>query len=225
MSHYDEDQMLMLSGIQHYMFCPRQWALIHIEQQWNENRLTAEGRLLHQTVDNPAYRQKNGDTITLRGVHVASCSLGLYGICDAIELMPSDSAKDAITHPRYPGYWRPYPVEYKRGHSKLDERDKVQVTAQVICLEEMYGIRIPEAALFYYEPRRREVISINRQLRKLTAQLAEDMHRTFESGITPRAEERPGCRSCSLRDICSPELARNTSVFRYLKKMLDEDIA
>ena len=82
--YYDDDQMLMLSGIQHYMFCPRQWALIHIEQQWGENRLTAEGQLLHKNVDNPAFRQKNGDVITLRSVHIASHSLGLYGIIDAI---------------------------------------------------------------------------------------------------------------------------------------------
>ena len=222
---YDDDNMLMLSGIQHYMFCPRQWALIHIEQQWSENRLTAEGGLLHQNVDNPAYRQKNGDTITLRAVHVASHTLGLYGICDAIELLPSGTAKDAITHPRYPGYWHPYPVEYKRGHSKTDERDRVQVAAQVICLEEMYGINIPEAALFYHEPRRREVITIDRQLRELTCHLAEEMHHTFESGLTPKAVERLSCRSCSLKDICAPELAKKTTVSHYLKSMLDEKTA
>ena len=94
---YDDDQMLMLSGIQHYMFCPRQWALIHIEQQWGENRLTAEGHVLHERVDNPAYRQKNGDIIILRAVHIASHTLGLYGVTDAIELLPSDSAADSIT--------------------------------------------------------------------------------------------------------------------------------
>ena len=110
---YDDDQMLMLSGIQHYMYCPRQWALIHIEQQWDENRLTAEGHRLHQHVDNPAYRQKNGEVIILRSVQIASHTLGLYGVTDAIELLPTDNPSDAITHPRYPGYWKPYPVEYK----------------------------------------------------------------------------------------------------------------
>lgn len=99
---YTDDEMLMLSGIQHYMFCPRQWALIHIEQQWAENRLTAEGNILHENVDNPFYRQKNGDVITLRSVPVASKTLGLYGITDAVELMPADSSADAITHPKYP---------------------------------------------------------------------------------------------------------------------------
>lgn len=215
----------MLSGIQHYMFCPRQWALIHIEQQWEENRLTAEGHLLHQNVDNPGYRQKNGEVITLRAVHIASRTLGLYGVTDAVELLPSDSSDDAITHPRYPGYWKPYPIEYKRGHRKPDERDEVQLAAQVICLEEMYGIHIPNAALFYKETRHREDISIDGYLRQITYELSEAMHRTFESGITPKAEERSGCRSCSLIDLCVPELAKKTSVAYYLKKSLDEETA
>ena len=222
---YDDDQMLMLSGIQHYMFCPRQWALIHLEQQWNENRLTAEGQLLHQNVDNPAYRQKNGDVITMRAVHIASHTLGLYGITDAIELLPSDNSIDAITHSRYPGYWKPYPIEYKRGHRKPDERDEVQLAAQVICLEEMYGIHIPEAALFYHETRHREVIRMDEHLRQLTYELSEAMHSTFDSGCTPKAEERKACRSCSLVDICMPELTNKTSVAYYLKKTLDEKTA
>ena len=225
MPYYDDDHMLILSGIQHYMYCPRQWALIHIEQQWDENRLTAEGQLLHQNVDNPAYRQKNGDVITLRAVHIASHTLGLYGITDAIELLPSDVPTDTVTHPRYPGFWKPYPIEYKRGHRKSDERDEVQLAAQVICLEEMYGIHIPEAALFYNETRHREVVTIDEHLRQLTYELSDAMHKTFESGFTPKAEERRGCRSCSLIDICAPELTRKTSVSYYLKKMLDEETA
>ena len=222
---YDDDHMLMLSGIQHYMYCPRQWALIHIEQQWSDNRLTAEGHLLHKNVDDPAYRQKNGDTITLRSVHIASHTLGLYGVTDAVELLPSDSQVDAITHPRYTGLWKPYPVEYKRGHRKPDECDEVQLAAQVICLEEMYGIHIPEAALFYHDTRHREVVQIDKQLRQLTYELSEAMHRTFESGFTPKAEEKRGCRSCSLIDICAPELTKKTSVAYYLKKTLDEETA
>ena len=104
---YTEDEMLMLSGIQHFMFCPRQWALIHIEQQWAENKLTTEGQILHKNVDNPFYRQKNGDVITLRSLHIASKELGLYGVTDAVELIPADSSEDAITHNRYKGYWKP----------------------------------------------------------------------------------------------------------------------
>ena len=223
--YYDDDQMLMLSGIQHYMFCPRQWALIHVEQQWADNRLTAEGEALHKNVDNPSYRQKNGDTITLRGVHIASHALGLYGVCDAIELLPSETKDNAIKHPKYSGYWRLYPVEYKRGHRKPDERDAVQLTAQVMCLEEMYEIQIPEAALFYYETRRREVVTIDEPLRHLTRELSEAMHKTFDNGITPQVVPQQGCKNCSLIDICSPALAKKTTVAYYLKKSFNEEIA
>ena len=223
--YYNDEDMLMLSGIQHYMYCPRQWALIHIEQQWDDNRFTAEGMLLHKNVDNPAYRQKNGSTITLRSVHVASHSLGLYGICDAIELVPSDSKDNAISHPKYSGYWKPYPIEYKRGHSKPDERDEVQLAAQAICLEEMYGIHIPEAALFYYETRHRQPVAIDDHLRKLTNDLCLVMHRTFEGGIMPKAIEQKKCKNCSLLDICTPELSKKTSVSSYLIKLFDEKTA
>ena len=152
---YCEDEMLMLSGIQHFVFCPRQWALIHIEQQWAENRLTMEGNILHEKVDDPFYRQKNGDVITLRSLHVASKKLGLYGITDAVELIPSDSFENSITHNRYKGFWKLYPVEYKRGKHKPDERDEVQLAAQAMCLEEMYDINIPFGALYYRSEERR----------------------------------------------------------------------
>ena len=217
--------MLMLSGIQHYMFCPRQWALIHIEQQWADNRLTTEGQLLHKNVDNPFYRQKNGDTITLRSLHIASKRLGLYGITDAVELIPSDSPEDSITHNRYPGYWKPYPVEYKRGHSKPDERDEVQLAAQAMCLEEMYGINIPYGALYYDEVKHRETIAISEGLRKTTQQCAKQMHDIFKSGIMPKPVKASHCRNCSLKDICMPEMSDCTQVKTYLNNYLYEDTA
>ena len=220
---YTEDEMLMLSGIQHYKFCPRQWALIHIEQQWTDNKLTTEGQLLHKNVDNPFYRQKNGDVITLRSVHIASKMLGLYGITDAVELIPTDNAQDAITHHRYQGFWKPFPVEYKRGHSKPDERDEVQLAAQVICLEEMYGIRIPYAALYYEEVKRREVISISETLRNETVRCAKEMHEIFRTNIIPEANKQSHCKSCSLKDICMPEINNCVQVKTYLNKNLYED--
>ena len=215
----------MLSGIQHYMFCPRQWALIHIEQQWADNRLTIEGQLLHKNVDNPFYRQKNGDTITLRSLHIASKRLGLYGITDAVELIPSDSPEDSITHNRYPGYWKPYPVEYKRGHSKPDERDEVQLAAQAMCLEEMYGINIPYGALYYDEVKHRETIAISDGLRRTTQQCAKQMHDIFKSGIMPKPVKASHCRNCSLKDICMPEMSDCTQVKTYLNNNLYEDPA
>jgi CRISPR-associated exonuclease Cas4 len=220
---YADDDMLMLSGIQHYMFCPRQWALIHIEQQWGDNRLTVEGEILHNNVDNPAYRQKNKGIVTLRSVSVASRRLGLYGITDAVELLPSDNAGNAIIHPRYAGYWTPFPVEYKRGRSKPDERDEVQLAAQVICLEEMYGVHIARGALYYGETKHREQVEISEALRKLTEECASEMHRLYANRTTPPAIKKPHCRSCSLVDICLPELSQCTDVEQYLKLNLYEE--
>lgn len=221
---FTEDEMLMLSGIQHYMFCPRQWALIHIEQQWADNKLTVEGEILHKNVDNPFYRQKNGDTITLRSLHIASKELGLYGITDAVELIPSDSPEDSITHDRYKGYWKPYPVEYKRGHSKPDERDEVQLAAQAMCLEEMYGIHIAYGALYYNEEKHRDVVTISETLRNTTRQCAEAMHKIFKSGKMPPAAKAQHCKNCSLKDICMPEMNDCTTVSTYLNRNLYEDI-
>lgn len=221
---YTEDEMLMLSGIQHFMFCPRQWALIHIEQQWADNRLTVEGDILHKNVDNPFYRQKNGDAITLHSLHIASKKLGLYGITDAVEFLPSDSATDSITLKRYNGFWKPYPVEYKRGHSKPDETDEVQLAAQVMCLEEMYGTNIQYGALYYNEVKHRETIAINDKLRNVTLKCAEQMHEIFKTGKIPSARKEKHCKNCSLRNICMPELADCQKVSTYLKQNLYEDI-
>ena len=200
--YYDDDDMLMLSGIQHYVFCPRQWALIHIGQHWEENRLTAEGRLIHKNVDNPSYRQKNGDVVTLRAVPISSKTLGLYGYSDAIELIRTEEKTNSIVHPRYPGFWRLCPVEYKRGHTKPDARDTVQLAAQVVCLEEQYGIQITDAFLFYAETNRREAISIDADLRAQTRRCADEMHEVFKSGVIPKAEKKPGCPEMGKMSWC-----------------------
>ena len=216
----------MLSGIQHYMFCPRQWALIHIEQQWNENRLTAEGRLIHKNADNPSYRQKNGDTFSLHSVAVSSKTLGLYGFTDVVELLPSDSPENSIAHPSYPnGFWNPVPVEYKHGRTKPDDRDRVQLAAQVICLEEQYGITIEKGFLFYAAANRREAVAMDSELRTLTQRCADEMHTLFQKGSVPKAVKRPGCPNCSLVDVCLPEMGKKASVAKYLKKTLYEETA
>ena len=218
---YSEDNMLMLSGIQHFRFCPRQWALIHIEQQWTDNRLTIEGQILHEHVDDPYYRQKCGDRITLRAVHIASRKLGLYGISDAIELLPSTSAEDTILHLRYPGRWNPVVVEYKRGKPKVNEIDEVQLAAQTMCLEEMYAIRIPYGAFFYGELCHRVNVDITPDLRNIVTQCAQSMHEIFDKAIIPKAEHGKHCDKCSLKDICMPTMMKNcTMVNTYLDKNL-----
>lgn len=222
---YKDDDMLMLSGIQHFMFCPRQWALIHIDQQWEENRLTTEGQLLHNNVDDPSYRQKNGATITLRSVAIASKRLGLYGITDAVELHPVIAGENGVQHKSYSGLWMPFPIEYKRGKPKRTSIDEVQLAAQVICLEEMYGIKIDYGALYYGETRHRELIHINQALRRQTVTSAEEMHRVFGSGIIPKVDKGKHCKNCSLVDVCMPNLESCSPASTYLKICLYEETA
>jgi len=222
---YSDDDMLMLSGIQHFRFCPRQWALIHIEQQWDDNRLTMEGRLMHQHVDDPFYRQKCGEYISLRSVSVASHQLGLYGITDVVELHPAEDDENAISHPRYPGHWLPYPVEYKHGKPKKHEEDEVQLAAQAMCLEEQYGIRIDYGAVFYAEIRHRVEVPISDELRKIAIDCACQMHEIFLSGRLPSIQRGKHCEKCSLNNICMPESVDCTRVSHYLKNNLYEEIA
>ena len=220
---YSDDDMLMLSGIQHFRFCPRQWALIHLEQQWDDNHLTVEGSLMHKHVDDPFYRQKCGDYIALRSVSIASHELGLYGLTDVVELHPAEDDRNVITHPRYPGLWTPYPVEYKHGRPKRNQVDEVQLAAQVMCLEEQYGINILYGAFFYGEIQHRVEVSITDELRDTVCSCAKAMHDIFRSGCLPAIQREKHCDRCSLKDICMPETADCSRVSHYLKKNLYEE--
>ena len=217
---YSEDDMLMLSGIQHYRFCPRQWALIHLEQQWDDNRLTIEGQLLHKHVDDPFYRQKCGEHIMLRAVNIASWELGLYGVADVIELQPSVSAEDTISHPKYPGRWIPIPVEYKHGKPKRNEVDEVQLVAQAMCIEEMYSVRVPYGVFFYGELRHRTEVEITERLRTIVRQCAQEMHDIFRKAIIPKVKQDKYCGGCSLKDLCMLELGGCVKVATYLQNNL-----
>ncbi len=218
---YGKDDMLMLSGIQHFAFCPRQWALIYIECQWAENSLTAEGRILHSKVDDPSRRVLNNNTLTLRRVHAVSKRLGLYGVCDAVELSPlADGEEDGgIPHEKYPGRFLPRPVEYKRGHPKTSDCDRLQLAAQAMCLEEAYSVKIPAAFLFYWETRRRETVEITDELRLKTERCAEKMHELYSLKSTPAAVPSKNCKCCSLSDICMPDAGRSAGA--YLRDVLE----
>lgn len=185
-SEADEDA-LPISGLQHLAFCPRQWALIHLEQAWVENGLTAEGRLLHERADLPGESRRAG-VRTVRGMWLRSERLRLTGRADIVEFKPG-----------------PFPVEYKRGKSKPNDCDAVQLCAQALCLEEMLQATIMRGAIFYGNPRRRLEVDFTPQLRLRTEELAATMHRLYQSRITPAATPGPYCRSCSLIDICLPE--------------------
>ncbi len=189
------------------VFCERQWALIHLEQQWDENRLTAEGRLLHKRADSDSCEFRDGVRIW-RGVRVRSLRLGLAGRADVVEF-----------HPQPGGALRPFPVEYKHGRAKTDVSDLVQLCAQAICLEEMMEQPVPEGALFYGKNRRRTPVAFDAELRATTESLARQMHKLFDSCQTPPAIYEPKCERCSLVEICLPSsAARGKSASQFVRR-------
>ena len=217
---YKEEDYLLLSGIQHYAFCPRQWALIHIEEQWNENYLTAGGRIMHNKAHSAESVEKRGNLIIFRALKVRSSELGISGECDIVEFYKADTGISLSAHP---GLWLPYPVEYKRGKSKLDDCDRLQLCAQAVCLEEMLCTKIESGALFYGEPRRREVVTFTTELRAKLTDTVRAMHALFNRKHTPRAVKGKYCRSCSIKDLCLPILGETekTSVKKYMERHLE----
>jgi CRISPR-associated exonuclease Cas4 len=223
---YPEDDLLPISGLQHLHFCERQWGLIHIEQQWEENRLTAEGRILHDRVHDEGTEARPG-VVVARGLRLSSLRLGLTGQADAVEFQQvQPEAAGAVQLPGRQGWWLPFPVEYKRGRPKADSCDEVQLCAQAICLEEMVGVRVESGALFYGKTRRRQEVRFDDGLRMRTVELARRMHELFAAGITPPAVYAKKCARCSLYPRCLPRTtSKPTSVERYFAAALDsEDI-
>lgn len=215
---YSEDELLMLSGVQHVAFCERQWALIHIEQQWSENVLTVEGHHLHEKVDDPFEAEIRGNTAIIRALPLVSLQLGFSGIADVVELSRAgDDVTNGIPVSGREGKWLPVPVEYKRGKPKPDHCDEVQLCAQALCLEEMYGISISKGFLYYGQTRHRHEVEFTTQLRDSVITYSQRMHELFSKGITPPPVYKPQCRSCSLKDICLPKnLNNNFTVEQYL---------
>ncbi len=232
MNHeYPPSEWLPLSGIQHFVFCRRQWALIQIEQQWAENALTAEGRILHKRADDPFFTEKRGDVIIARSVPVSSPTLGLTGICDVVEfsaMSPSPPGRGAggdggVQLPGREGFWQPVPVEYKRGRKKHGPEDEAQLCAQAMCLEEMLLVKIPRGFIFYAQTRRREPVEFSPELRQIVRQSAEEMHRYVHRGYTPKVRPSKACRSCSLADLCLPNLQnRRKPASQYVREWIEE---
>ncbi len=219
-TEYTPDELLPLSGIQHFLFCRRQWALIHVERQWQENALTVEGRLLHKRVDDPFFSETRGAAFVTRAVPVASYRLGLAGTCDVIEFSASPQG---VELPGREGRYLPAPVEYKRGRPKREPVDEAQLCAQAICLEEMLAVSIPRGTLFYGETRRREEVELSADLRSLVEKMAAEMHAYFQRGYTPRVKPSRACRSCSLADVCLPELQQKAMpASRYIRQQLEK---
>ena len=216
---FKEEEYLQLSGLQHFSFCRRQWALIHMEQQWAENVRTTDGRILHEKAHDSSIREKRGDLIITRDMSIHSALLGVSGKCDVVEFHRGETG---IPLPGQEGLWQPYPVEYKRGSPKITDADRLQLCAQAMCLEEMLCCEIPEAALYYGEIRRREVVDLDPDLREKVRALLTEMHELYHRHHTPKVKPGKGCNACSLKELCLPKLMKKRSVTDYLRKHMEE---
>lgn len=216
---YNEDEFLQLSGIQHFAFCRRQWALIHIEMQWKENLRTVEGQILHENAHNPEMNEKRGNVIVVRAMPVHSRKMGVSGECDVVEFHKSD--KGAHINGRE-GVYMSVPVEYKRGEPKSDNIDILQLAAQALCLEEMFCTDINYGYIYYGEIRHRLKVDFDYEIRNEVVKLFEEMHLYYRRGYTPKVKISKKCNACSLKDLCVPVLNKNKSVAEYIDKFISE---
>lgn len=205
---YSEEDLIQLSSLQHYAFCKRQCALIHIEMVWEENVLTAEGRVMHENVD-LVRTESRGDLKIQYGLPIRSLKLGLIGKADVVEFHKSGTM------------WLPYPVEYKHGGPKKNLCDKIQLCAQAICLEEMMSLEIKEGALFYGKTRKRLEVAFDDFLRNETEKAAKEVRTLIENGTTPPAEFSPKCNQCSLFNLCLP--SKSQKILNYIKRMTEDE--
>ncbi len=214
-----EDDYLMLSGLQHFQFCKRQWALIHIEQQWDENVRTIEGQHLHGKADQPFVREKRGKKLIVRAMPVQSRVLRVSGICDVVEFVRDP---DGVQLAGVDGTYKAYPVEYKLGKPKKGYEDIIQLVAQGMCLEEMLVTSVDKGYIFYDQIKRRMEVSITDELKDRVVKMAKEMHSYYERRHTPKVKVGSFCRNCSLQNICLPQLMKKRPVKSYIEGMLAE---
>lgn len=204
-----EIETIAISALQHVAYCPRQFALIHVEQAWEENYFTAHGRVLHERVDAGEPEQR-GNVRFERAVSVYSQTLGLSGKLDLLEIEGKDDKKY-------------FPVEYKRGKPKVEDWDRIQLCAQAMCIEEMRGVNITEGAMWYWQERKRERVQIDVSLRKVTLAAIAQAREILASNKTPLPTlNKSRCKACSLKEICAPDVLRKDHSAQYVVSMFNE---
>lgn len=216
----NDNEYLQISGIKHFKFCRRRWALVHIEQQWEENALTVSGHLMHETVHDARFTEKRGRFVLSRGMPIRSDSLHIQGICDMVELIQDEER--GVTIQGREGRYRVYPVEYKKGKPDENGADLWHLCAQAMCLEEMFVTDIPEGAVYYGELRRRTVYELGDELRNEVKAAIEEMNQLMLRGHTPQVKPQKACRNCSMREICQPIIANRGSANGYIERILQE---
>ncbi len=210
---FKEEDYLQLSGIQHFAFCRRQWALIHIEQQWSENYRTTAGEIFHDRAHDESITEKRKGILIVRGLKISSRVLGISGQCDIVEFH-EDS--DGINIKGQDGMWKVIPIEYKRGEPKEDNSDNLQLCLQAMCLEEMFLTDISYGFLFYGKNKRRTRVDFDINMRTQVQDMTSEMHELFARGYTPNCKKKPRCKACSLKDICLPSIQSQASVESYI---------
>ncbi len=216
---YPEEDYLMISGIQHFEFCRRQWALIHIEQQWADNYLTVSGELMHERAHDKDLTEKRGNTVITRAMRVFSKTLGISGECDVVEFVRNDKCGISIFGRE--GRYRVVPVEYKNG--ELKQADLLQLAAQAMCLEEMLCCEIPYGFMYYAKTRHREKIELTTALREQVLKDLLEMRKYYNDKYTPKVKKSKSCNACSLKDVCLPKLGTTPSARKYIDYMLSEE--
>lgn len=217
---YQEDEFLQLSGIQHFAFCRRQWALAYIELQWVENVRTIEGHLMHERVHDETIVEKRGDLLISRGMPVQSRELGISGECDVVEFHKS---QEGISLSGHDGVYTVVPIEYKRGKPKENEIDILQLAAQAMCLEEMMCCEISVGYLFYGETRHRVPVVISEERKENVRGMFQEMHHYYKRGYTPKAKRSKSCNACSLQNLCLPMLGKAKLVKAYIAQAIEEE--
>lgn len=219
MVYDEENDYLMLSGIQHFQFCKRQWALIHIEQQWEENVRTVEGQHLHQKADQPFIREKRGDKLIVRAMPVRSNELKITGVCDVVEFIRDEKGVEISGSE---GKYTAFPIEYKRGKPKLDDSDVLQLTAQAICIEEMLCCEVNLGYMFYNEIKHRVEVPLTEEYKLKVKTIAAEMHEYYDRRHTPKVKTGSFCKNCSLQNICLPKLMNKQSVKSFIDGKINE---
>lgn len=216
----DDSDFLMISGLKHFQFCRRRWALVHIEQLWEENVLTLEGHYMHERVHDEKFTEARGAVLLTRGMPVRSQELKITGVCDMVELYKDENG---VSIQGRPGRWKLYPVEYKLGQPDLQGADALQLCAQAMCLEEMFVTDIQEAALYYAKIKRRQRIPMTEELRQKVKASVTEMHQLMQKGYTPKAKMGKACKNCSLVEICQPKLTKQVSASEYIRRAFHEE--
>ena len=216
---YSEDDLLPISGLQHLLFCERQAALVLIENLWEENTFTADGRIKHERAHEVGTEARPGARVA-RGLRLRSLTLGLTGMADIVEFHRTDDST-GIALEGVEGLWQPVPVEYKRGRLRKEDGYELQLCAQAVCLEEMLCAEIPRGYIYYGKTNRRLEIAFNKDLRQKTVMAAVHLHELLSAGVTPKAAHTRKCERCSLISLCLPAVSGSKqSTNTYLRRML-----